>query len=199
MVLRLHFAATVRSIVALTAVALTSAAVVVHQLPDGDAYAAPLPAKTKDVHSISIDGGIGIPLAELRGAMETKLGEAADTATLERDRIALERTLAERGYLAAKVASPIVTYGPSGGTYIVFDVERGPLYHVRDVHLAGPSWSDAGIIPLVSGDDASTERLEKVRQAAQATLDRHGKQLRVELAIDADHADAMIDVHYTTR
>ena len=58
----------------LTVVAIACAFAVVHNLPDGDAYADPLVVKTKDVHSISIDGGRGLPMAALRDAMETTVG-----------------------------------------------------------------------------------------------------------------------------
>lgn len=191
--------AAVRSIVVLTLVAIACAFAVVRSLPDGDAYAAPLVVKTKDVQSISIDGGRGLPVSTLREAMQTKIGEEVETATLERDRRALERALAERGYLAAKVASPIVTFGPQGGVYVVFDVDRGPLFHIRNVRLEGPSWSDAGVVPVASGDEARGDRLARVRQAAQATLARHGKTLTVELALETDTADAMVDVIFTTR
>lgn len=186
-----------RSIVVLTVVAIVCAFAVVHNLPEGDAYAAPAVVKTKEVHSISIDG-LGLPMAALRDAMETEVGAVVDTETLERDRLALARALTDRGYLAAKVAPPVVTFGTSGGALVVFDIDRGPLYHVRTISLDGQGWS-TGVMPIVSGDAASVERLERVRQAVQATLGRHGTQLRVELAIEPDHADAMIDVRYSTR
>ena len=186
-----------RSIAVLTVVAIACAFAVVHNLPDGDAYADPLVVKTKDVHSISIDGGRGLPMAALRDAMETTVGAVVDTETLERDRHALARALADRGYLAATVAPPIVTFGKSGGALVVFDIDRGPLYHVRTISLDGQGW-EAGVLPIGSGDEASVERLERVRQAVQATLARHGTVLRVRLAVEIDHADAMIDVRYST-
>ncbi len=186
-----------RSIAVLTVVAIVGAFAVVHSLPEGDAYADPAVVKTKEVHGISIDG-LGLPMAALRDAMETEVGAVVDTETLERDRLALTRALADRGYLAAKVAPPIVTFGGSGGALVVFDIDRGPLYHVRTISLDGQGWT-AGVMPIVSGDEASVERLERVRQAVQATLVRHGTQLRVGLAVEADHDDAMIDVRYSTR
>jgi hypothetical protein len=189
----------VRSIVVLLLVAVTSAYLVVRSLPDGEAYAAPLVVKTQEVQSISIDGGRGLPVTQLRDAMETKIGATVDPATLERDRAAIEHALEMRGYLNATVAAPTVTYGPQGGVFVVFDVERGPLFHIRTVRLEGPGWANAGVMPIADGDDARGDRLERVRQAAEATLARHGSRLRVELAVDVDHADAMIDVRLTTR
>ncbi len=188
-----------RSIVALTVAAIAGAYGVVQTLPDGEAHADPLVMTTKEVQSISIDGGIGLPMSTMRDAMQTKIGSVVDTATLEQDRHTLEQQLAQRGYLSATVAPPIVTFGSAGGVFVVFDVDRGPLFHIRTVRFAGPSWSDAGIVPLASGDEAVGDRLTRVRRAAEATLARHGKPLHVELALETDHADAMVDVVLTTR
>lgn len=187
-----------RSLALLTVASIASAYGVVQTLPDGDAHADPRTAVTREVHSISIDGGRGLPVSALREVLETRIGASVDTVTLERDRHALERRLADRGYLAAEVAPPVVTFGPSGGAYVVFDVETGPLYHVRNVVLDGPRWNEAGVVPLVAGDVAGSARLAKVREATEATLARHGTSLRVELVVEPDHADAMIDVRYVT-
>lgn len=199
MVSWLHILATVRSIVALTFAAVAGVVGLVESLPEGDAHADPIVVRTKEVQSISIDGGRGLPVSNLRDAMQTKLGAVVDTATLEQDRHTLEQQLALRGYLAAKVAPPVVTFGSSGGVYVVFDVERGPLFHIRNVRLEGTSWADAGVMPLARGDEANGERLARVRHAAEATLARHGKPLTVEVALQTDHADAMVDVVLTTR
>ena len=188
-----------RSIVVLTLVVALCAVGIVHSLPSGEAHAEALVVKTREVQSISIDGGRGLPMSALRDAMATKIGAVVDTATLERDRHALEHELATRGYLAAKVAPPVVTFGPEGGVFVVFDVERGPLFKIRNVRLEGPDWSDAGVMPLASGDVARADRLARVRQAAQETLARHGKSLVVEVALETDHHDAMVDVILTTR
>lgn len=188
-----------RSIVTLVVVAVMCALVVLHRLPEGDAHADPILVRTQQVQSISIDGGRGLPVTQLRQVLSTKLGDVVDTATLERDRAAMEHELATRGYLAAKVESPIVTYGPAGGVYVVFEVERGPLFHIRNVHLEGAGWTDAGVVPLAGGDVAHGGRIERVRQAAEQTLARHGKRMRVEVSVETDHGDAMVDVRLTTR
>lgn len=188
-----------RSIAALTVVVVASAFGVVKSLPDGDAHADPLPARTREVHSISIDGGPGMPVSTLRDVMQTRIGDVVETSTLEHDRRALERRLADGGYLAAEVAAPVVTFGSSGGAYVVFDVKRGPLFHVRDVRLQGAHWDDAGVVPIASGDEARGDRLARVRQAVESTLARHGKPVTVELVLETDHADAMVDVILTTR
>jgi outer membrane protein assembly factor BamA len=189
----------VRSILLLTAAVAAAAGVVVHDLPEGDAQAAVVVTHRQTIESISIDGGRGLPFAQLRDAMETKLGSSVETAKLAQDRAIIERELAARGYLTAKVAEPVVTFGPTGGIYVVFDVERGPMYRVRTVTLDGPSWKDAGVVTISAGDDALGDRLTRVRQAAEETLARHGKPLHVELQLTPDRAEAMVDVRLITR
>jgi hypothetical protein len=194
----LHFAGPVRSILVLTVILAGVGGWVVYDLPEGDARPQAPITNNQHVASISIDGR-GLPLAELRNAMGTKLGATVDTAQLGRDKLAMQKTLAARGYLAAKVSDPIVTFGPSGGVYIIVDVERGPLYRIRNVTLDGPAWGDAGVVTLASGDEAEAERLAHTRQAAEDTLRRHGKSLQVELELTRDKVEPMVDVRLVTR
>lgn len=191
-----------RSIAILTLVLAGGVVGVVHTLPDGVAEAAPLATPTQEVQSISIDetSSRGLPLAQLRDVISTKLGSTVDPAQLERDRAALQAWLYARGYLSAKVGMPIVTFGgTSHGAYIVFDIQRGPLFHIGDVTLAGKGWSDAGVLTIASGDEALGDRLARARQAAEDTLARHGKHLRVDLELHPNTDDAMVDVTFVTR
>ncbi len=182
-----------RSIIALTVIAATGGLLVVENLPEGEATADAI-THGERIESISIDGGPGLPLAQLREAMTTKLGSTVERAGLAQDRATLEITLASRGYLAAKVSDPVVTFGPTGGVYVVFDVERGPLFHIRRVTLEGTGWSDAGVVTIAAGDDALADRLDRARLAAQETLQRHGRHLAVALELASDPAQALVDV-----
>jgi outer membrane protein assembly factor BamA len=186
----------VRVIVLLTLLTMIGAAVTVHQLPS-DARAAAVVAGSHDVASVAIDGE-GLPFAQLREAIATRVGERVDTDQLERDRASLQTTLEARGFLGAKVGSPTVTFG-ARGAYVVFPVERGPLYHLRSVTLEGPSWAAAGVVTLASGDEANSERLASARRAAEDTLARSGKRLRVELVMHPDPTEALVDVTLVTR
>jgi len=187
-----------RSILLLTAALALVAWFVIRQLPSGDADAAPVVATSQQVQSISIAGGPSLPVAAMRAAMSTKVGSMVDDSKLEEDRVTLEASLAARGYLSARVAAPVVTFG-GGGAYVVFDVERGPLYHLRSVELHGAGWSDAGVVTLAAGDEAIGDRLSRARQAAEETLARHGKQALVELVVHPDPTTAMVDVELITR
>jgi outer membrane protein assembly factor BamA len=180
-------------LLALLAIAVTG---VIHQLPN-DARADVI-ATTQDVHSLAIDGA-GLPLAQLRDSLETRVGAPVDTDALERDRLAVEAALQARGFLGAKVASPTVTFGASGGAYVVFAVERGPLFHLRSVKLDGADWKHAGVVTLAPGDEAHGERLEAARREAEATLARSKAPRRVELVVVPDHAEALVDVTLVTR
>ncbi len=186
-----------RAIVLLTAALAVGAWFVVRHLPTGTAEAAPMVVTSHQVLSISIDG-TGLPIAALRNTMTTKIGTELDDAVLEADRRAMQESLVLRGYLSAAVESPIVTFG-GGGVYVVFDIDRGPLYQLGEIRLVGPSWGDAGVVTLASGDEALGVRLAQARQAAQETLSRHGKQIAVELVLYPDREAEMVDIELVTR
>ena len=102
-----------------------------------------------------------------------------------------------RGYLAARVAPASVTYG-ARGAYIVFDIERGPMFHLRSVTVTGPGQRDAAVVRLAAGDEAIRDRLALARQAlADSFAHRGGKQ--VELLVSTDPAAAAVDVELATR
>ena len=76
--------------------------------------------------------------------------------------------------IVSHVSAPSVTFA-TDGAYIVFDVERGPMFHLRSVTVSGPAKQDAGVVTLLSGDDASHDRVAQARQNVAATLERHGR------------------------
>jgi outer membrane protein assembly factor BamA len=171
----------VRSLILLTVVAAAVAAVVVHQLPEGEA-AAEVTTRAQEVQSIAFDGQ-HLPTALLRSQLATHAGALLDGATLDRDRSALEHALTERGYLAAHVEPALVTFDAGGGAYITFAVVQGPLFHLRTVTVTGTR--DAGIVTLAQGDVAEADRLERARQMLADTLSRRGKTaVTVELTKD---------------
>src|SRR6185503_18188304 len=123
-----------RTLVLLAALIAAGAWVVIRQLPSKEAQADSLPALPRtEVQSIAIDGGRTLPYAALRAAVSTRIGDQLDSRRLERDRAAIEDELEARGYLAARVSAASVTHGPRGGAYLVFDVEPGPMFHLRTV------------------------------------------------------------------
>jgi hypothetical protein len=187
-----------RALVLLTVLVAAGAAVGIRQLPE-EAQAAPLPAVDRwRVQGVAIDGGRKLPQAALRAVISTKAGDRLDERQLERDRAAIEA----RGHLSAKVSPASVTHGPRGGAYVVFDVEPGPMYHLRSVTVTGPGQRDADVVRLAAGDEASHDRIARARQALADTLARRGgKQVgkQVELVVTTDEAAAALDVELATR
>jgi outer membrane protein assembly factor BamA len=138
-----------------------------------------------------------LPLCELRSLVSTRAGERVDPSKLEADRRALGDALVARGYLAAKVTPATVTYGASGA-YVVFDVERGPMFHVRSIEITGPGERDADVLTLSVGDDADRARIERARQALAEVLASRSTRSRVELHTRVDLAAATLDLELAT-
>lgn len=191
-----------RTLVLLTLLVGVGAWAGIRQLPEGEAQAedkaAPGATDLQQVQSIALDGGRGLPSAALRAVISTKIGDRIDEHRLEADRAALKAELEARGYLAAKVAPATVTHGARGGAYIVFDIERGPMFHLRSVTVTGPGQRDAAVVRLAAGDDAIGERLALARQALADSSAYHGGK-QVELRLTTDAAAAAVDVELATR
>src|SRR5262249_37412250 len=130
--------------------------------------------------------------------ISTKVGDRVDEHRLEADRAALKTELEARGYLAAKVAPASITHGARGGAYIVFDIERGPMFHLRSVTVTRPGQRDTAGGRVRAGDDAIAERLALARQALADSFAYHGGK-QVELRVTTDAAAAAVDVELATR
>jgi hypothetical protein len=187
-----------RTLALLAALVSVSAWGVVRHLPEREAQADTRPAlDPRQVQSIALDGR-DLPSSALRAAISTQIGELVDDARLERDRAAIQAELSARGHLAAKVAPASVTHGPRGGAYIVFDVEPGPLFHLRAVTVTGPGRRDAAVVRLAAGDEAIQARVALARQTLADTYLRHGGK-RVDLRVTPDAAAAALDVELATK
>ena len=184
-----------RVVLVLLLVTVACIALAIRNLPEQDIVS----ARTFDVRSVAIDGGHGLPLAALRSVLHTEVGRTLEDAALDHDRAALETALEERGYLAAHVSQPSVTYDAQGGAYVVFDIERGPMFHLRSVEITGPGEREVGVVTLSAGDEAVRERVEHARQALLDTFAARGRKAEVELTQRTDFAAAAVDVVLTTR
>lgn len=194
------FRGSVRAIVILTAVVITIAwAVIRHPHTAANAEAAvnrPV-ARLQEVRSISFDGH-KLALSRLREVLETHPGAQLDTERLRRDRDAMERELADLGYLAARVEPAIVTFDAAGAAYVTFEIDQGKLFHLRSVELTGPG-KGAMIVTLAAGDEAYRARIEHARRALADGLARRGRPAQVELSVHTDLAAAAVDVVLATR
>lgn len=153
-------------------------------------------AQVKEVRSIGFDGN-QLPLARLRELLETHPGEPLDPDRLTRDRAAMARELAATGYLAAQVAPADVTLDAAGAAYIVFEIDKGPLFHLRKVDVTGPG-KDTAVVTISPGDEAIQARIDQARKTLAEGLARRGKPSAVELSVQVDRPAAAVDVVLTT-
>jgi outer membrane protein assembly factor BamA len=154
-------------------------------------------ARVQEVRSIALEGQ-KLPKARLRAVLATHAGDQLDTAHLAHDRDAMERELADIGYLAARVEPAIITFDARGAAYITFEIATGKLFHLRTVEVTGAA-RDAAVVTIASGDDAIRERIEHARVALAEGLARRGKPASVELSVHTDLAAAAVDVVLATR
>jgi outer membrane protein assembly factor BamA len=182
-----------RSLLVLMILAAVAAGVLVHELPENEAKADTQVRRAQEIQSIAFDGR-GLPVMAMRQLLASRTGELLDSAKLERDRAALQAFLEGRGFLAAHVEAPSVTFAPNGGAYVSFAIVQGPMFHVRNVRLVGASDQD-GVVTIASGDDASAERIERARQALVSSLPlKAHKQATVMLKMHTDVAASAVDV-----
>ncbi len=166
--------------------AAATAAVVLHELPEGRAIADPHASRPDEVQSISLEGR-DLPVAALRSVLVTHTGDQLAPAKLAADRAALQSALIASGHLGAKVQPAQVLHDAAGGAYITFALTPGPLFHVRDVQVTGAPASETGIMTINRGDVVRADRLEHARDALTTRLASRGKphQLSVRLVPDA--------------
>jgi outer membrane protein assembly factor BamA len=194
----------VRAILVLLALAVTAAYAVVAQLPEGSAQAdswleTRKASRPQELQSIALDGR-DLPTAQLREVLSSHVGEQLDYGKLDADRVALREALAARGYLAADVDAPVVTFGTGGGAFVTFAVHPGALYHLRDVTVTGPAARAAGVVTIGAGEVAEADRIARARQGVANVLATRGKTSgAVEAKLHVDAAAAAVDVELATR
>ena len=200
MALALHISSAVRSIVFVVALVIVAAWLMIRRGPVTSANAEtavdrPI-SRLQEVRSVSLDGH-RLPAARLRAVLETHPGEQLDAARLRRDQGAMERALSDLGYLAAHVEPAQVTFDAAGAAYVTFEVDQGPMFHLRNVEITGQG-KDAAVVTLAPGDDAVCGRIEQARQSLAGGLARRGRPSAVELSVHTDLAAAAVDVVLAT-
>ena len=153
--------------------------------------------RLQEVRSVSFDGH-KLPASRLRAVLETHPGDQLDAQRLVRDRDAMERALADLGYLAARVAPAVVTFDTAGAAYVTFEIDQGLMFHLRNVTVTGAG-RDTAVVTLTAGDDAIRGRIERARQGLADGLARRGRPASVELSVHTDLAAAAVDVVLATR
>ena len=150
--------------------------------------------RPREVQSVAIDGRGDLPMANLRAALSTRIGEQLDDAKLAQDRAALESVLVTRGYLDAHVAKPDVVFDADQAAFVVFHVELGAQFHVRSVEVKGASARDAGVVTLASGEVMRPELIERARAALAERLRVRGKHATVVATVRRDAQARAVDV-----
>lgn len=179
------------------AVILAIVALVRHPDTEAASTAGPPIPHLQEVRSIALDGE-ALPLSQLREVLTSRTGTQLDTAQLGRDRDAMERALAAMGYLAARVSPATVTFDATGAAYVIFEVDTGKLFHLRNVEVTGPG-KDAAVVTITPGDEAIQGRIDQARQSLAEGLARRGKPSSVELSVHTDLGAAAVDVTLATR
>lgn len=154
-------------------------------------------ARLQEVRSVALDGR-RVRSAQLRAVIDTRPGAQLDTDRLRRDREAMERALADLGYLGARVEPARVTFDAAGAAYVTFAVDQGSMFHLRNIEVTGAG-RDATVVTLAAGDDALRSRIEHARAELADALARRGRPSAVELSIHTDVAAAAVDVVLATR
>jgi len=150
------------------------------------------------VASIRLDGP-SLPITTFKHALRTQVGAALRDGDLTADRAELVDLLVERGHLAAAVAPPTVSWGPSGA-HVNFAVTPGPRYQIRSVNLTGASdLAEAASVPMLApGDDISVDRVARGAELlVQWFSDRGVSRATVAYRLDVDDNDHAVDVTYT--
>jgi outer membrane protein assembly factor BamA len=154
-------------------------------------------ARLQEVRSVALDGR-RVLSARLREVIGTRAGAQLDAEQLRRDRDAMERALADLGYLGARVEPAKVTFDAAGAAYVTFAVDQGAMFHLRNIDVTGAG-RDVTVVTLAPGDDALRSRIERARAELADALARRGRPAAVELSIHTDVAGAAVDVVLATR
>ena len=154
-------------------------------------------ARLQEVRSVAFDGK-RVMAAQLRQVIATRPGTQLDAGRLRDDRAAMERALADLGYLAARVEPARIAFDAAGAAYVTFAVDQGSMFHLRNVEVTGAG-KGATVVTLAAGDDALRSRIERARGELADALARRGRPAGVELSIRTDVAAAAVDVVLATR
>jgi outer membrane protein assembly factor BamA len=182
----------VRSFVFLTAIVLALGWVAIRHLPRTAEAEVVHVARPHEVQGVAFDGR-SLPVGLLRDQLATHPGDVVDFENLARDREALVKVLAARGYLAAQVQPARVVYS-DGGAFVTFSIELGPEFRVRSVTVAGAAPLDAGVVTLAAGEIVMTDRISRAREALADRLAARGKPSDVVARLSMDHTSATVDI-----
>jgi outer membrane protein assembly factor BamA len=132
----------------------------------------------------------------VRSLISAQIGALSNTIALVTDREQLLAGMMSRGYLEAQVQLTRDN-DDTGGMFVKFAVQAGPLYRISDVSARG-SAVDIGALTTLSIDDiADADRIERNRMMIEQALTRRsGKRAMVTTNLQVDRSNHAVAVTY---
>jgi outer membrane protein insertion porin family len=150
------------------------------------------------VGGIDIEGDSTVDLEGLRAQLSLQQGDIFNRTFLTQDVEGLQRHYTDRGFFLADI-TPLTDLSQEDLTIdVVFQVERGPLYFIREVGISGNTRTvDAAVrreVPIVEGQLYSSRAIEIARVRLQRLSFFEEVELRPEPTDDPQLIDLEVEV-----
>ncbi len=150
------------------------------------------------VGAIDVEGDNTVDLERLRGQLSLQQGDIFNRSFLTQDVEGLQRHYTDRGFFLADV-TPLMDRSDEDLTVdVVFKVEKGPLYFIREVGISGNTRTVDSVIrrevPLVEGQLYSSRSIEIARARLQRLSFFEEVELRPEPTDDPQQIDLEVEV-----
>jgi outer membrane protein insertion porin family len=150
------------------------------------------------VGNIDVDGDNTVDLEGLRKQLSLKQGDIFNRTFLTQDVEGLQRHYTDRGFYLADVTPLTNPSEEDSSIDIVFQVEKGPLYFIREVGISGNNRTVDSVVrrevPLVEGQLYSSRAIEVARVRLQRLNFFEEVELRPEPTDDPDQIDLEVEV-----
>jgi outer membrane protein insertion porin family len=150
------------------------------------------------VGAIDVEGDKTVDLDRLRGKLSLQQGDIFNRSFLTQDVEGLQRHYTDRGFFLAEV-TPLMNRSDEDLTVeVVFQVEKGPLYFIREVGISGNTRTVDSVVrrevPLVEGQLYSSRAIEIARARLQRLNFFEEVELRPEPTDDPQQIDLEVEV-----
>jgi len=150
------------------------------------------------VGSIDVEGDKTVDLEALRAKLSLKQGDIFNRSFLTKDVEGLQRHYTDRGFFLADV-TPLTDLSKEDLSIdVVFQVEKGPLYFIREVGISGNTRTVDSVVrrevPLVEGQLYSSRAIEVARARLQRLNFFEEVELRPEPTDDPQQIDLEVEV-----
>ena len=150
------------------------------------------------VGGIDVDGDNTVDLDGLRELLSLKQGDIFNRSFLTQDVEGLQRYYTDRGFFLADV-TPLTDLSEEDLSIdVVFQVEKGPLYFIREIGISGNTRTVDSVVrrevPLVEGQLYSSRAIEIARVRLQRLSFFEEVELRPEPTDDPQQIDLEVEV-----